>query len=47
MPPEKDSEEYEERKRTKLEDVLSMVKEAGSFFQDETKLETNPKVGFC
>ena len=21
--------------------------EAGSFFQDETKLETNPKVGFC
>ncbi|MGI8540260.1 MAG: transposase [Rubrobacteraceae bacterium] len=24
-----------------------MVEEAGSFFQDETKLETNPKVGFC
>ena len=24
-----------------------MVKKAGSFFQDETKLETNPKVGFC
>jgi putative transposase len=47
VPPEKDSEEYEERKRARLEDVLSMVKEAGSFFQDETKLETNPKVGFC
>jgi hypothetical protein len=24
-----------------------MDKEAGSFFQDETRLETNPKVGFC
>ena len=24
-----------------------MTEEAGSFFQDETKLETNPKVGFC
>jgi|SRR5215211_8920466 len=25
-----------------------MVREAGSFFQeDETRLETNPKVGFC
>ena len=24
-----------------------MVDEAGSFFQDETKLETNPKVGLC
>lgn len=28
-------------------DILSMVKEAGAFFQDETRLETNPKVGFC
>jgi putative transposase len=28
-------------------DVISMLKEAGSFFQDETRLETNPKVGFC
>ncbi len=24
-----------------------MTKEAGSFFQEETKLETNPKVGLC
>ena len=24
-----------------------MTEEAASFFQDETKLETNPKVGFC
>ena len=46
VPPEKDSEEQIEEKRTRLEDVLSMVEEAGSFFQDETKLETNPKVGF-
>ncbi len=48
VPPEKDSAEHIEQKRARLEDVLSMVKEeAGSFFQDETKLETNPKVGFC
>jgi len=24
-----------------------MVEQAGAFFQDETRLETNPKVGFC
>jgi len=47
LPPEKDSKEHIEHKRARLEDVLSMVEEAGSFFQDETKLETNPKVGFC
>jgi putative transposase len=47
VPPEKDSEEQVEEKRTRLEDVLQMTEEAGSFFQDETKLETNPKVGFC
>lgn len=47
VPPEKDSEEQKEQKRARLEDILSMVKKAGSFFQDETKLETNPKVGFC
>ncbi len=36
-----------ERKRERLEEVLKMLKrEAGSFFQDETKLETNPRVGF-
>ena len=45
--PEKDSEEQIEQKRARLEDVLQMTEEAGSFFQDETKLETNPKVGFC
>jgi putative transposase len=47
VPPEKDSEEQREQKRARLEDVLQMVRRAGSFFQDETKLETNPKVGFC
>jgi putative transposase len=47
VPPEKDSEEQMEQKRRRLLDVISMIKEAGSFFQDETKLETNPKVGFC
>ena len=38
---------YQERKRARLLDVLSMLKEAGPFFQDETRLETNPKVGLC
>ena len=47
VPPEKDAPEQQERKRARLEDVLLMVKKAGSFFQDETRLETNPKVGFC
>ena len=48
LPPEKDSEEHQEQKRTRLEDILSMVlQKAGSFFQGETRLETNPKVGFC
>jgi hypothetical protein len=46
--PEKGSEEQIERKHARLEEVLQMTEEeAGSFFQDETKLETNPKVGFC
>ena len=44
VPPERDAEEQMERKRARLEDVLSMAEKAGSFFQDETKLETNPKV---
>jgi len=44
--PEKGSEEHKERKRARLLDVLSMVEKAGSFFQDETRLETNPRVGF-
>jgi putative transposase len=47
FPPEKDSEHLQEQKRRRLLDVLSMVKQAGSFFQDETRLETNPKVGLC
>jgi putative transposase len=47
IPPEKDSEHRREQKRTRLEDILQMVQRAGSFFQDETRLETNPKVGFC
>jgi putative transposase len=36
-----------EQKRKRLEDVLRMLQRECSFFQDETKLETNPKVGFC
>ncbi len=47
VPPERDSEEQIEQKRARLEDVLRMTEEPGSFFQEETKLETNPKVGFC
>jgi transposase len=47
VPPEKSSEEQLEQKRARLSDVLQMTEEAASFFQDETKLETNPKVGFC
>jgi putative transposase len=48
VPPEKSSEEQVEEKRKRLEDVLQMTQEeVASFFQDETKLETNPKVGFC
>jgi putative transposase len=47
VPPEKDSEERQKQKLSRLEDALSMVEKAGSFFQDETRLETNPKVGFC
>ena len=46
--PEKDSEEQIEDKRERLSDVQRMTEEeACSFFQDETKLEANPKVGFC
>lgn len=47
VPPEKDSEEQIAEKHARLEDVLQMTEAPGSFFQDETKLETNPKVGFC
>ena len=37
VPPEKDSEEHIEEKQTRLEDVLQMTEEAGSFFQDDTQ----------
>jgi transposase len=47
VPPEKDSEDQREQKRRRLLGILSMVEEAGAFFQDETSLEINPKVGFC
>lgn len=43
VPPPKDPEEKQKR----LEEVLEMLERENSFFQDETKLETNPKVGFC
>jgi len=41
--PPKDPEE----KRKRLQDFLQMLQRECSFFQDETKLESNPKVGFC
>ncbi len=34
-------------KRKRLEAVVEMLRREWSFFQDETKLETNPRVGFC
>jgi hypothetical protein len=44
VPPSKDP----EQKRKRLKEVLEMLKhQKASFFQDETKLETNPRVGFC
>jgi len=47
VPPEKDCADRQQQKRARLEGVLSMAEKAGAFFQDETKLETNPRVGFC
>jgi putative transposase len=38
LPPEKDSEDQREQKRRRLLGILSMVEEAGVFFQDETRL---------
>lgn len=44
VPPSKDP----EQKRKRLKEVLEMLEhQKASFFQDETKLETNPRVGFC
>ncbi len=42
-PPPKDPSE----KRKRLQEVLEMLRRELSFFQDETKLELNSKVGFC
>ena len=43
VPPPKDP----KQKRERLEEVLKMLRREWSFFQDETKLELNPRVGFC
>ena len=43
VPPPKDLIE----KRKRLEAILKMVQREWLFFQDETKLGTNPRVGFC
>jgi transposase len=43
VPPPKDPQE----KRKRLQEILKMLEREYSFFQDETKLETNPRVGFC
>lgn len=43
VPPPKDPKE----KRKRLEAIVEMLEREWSFFQDETKLELNPRVGFC
>ena len=43
VPPPRDP----ETKLKRLQGILKMLKREWSFFQDETKLETNPRVGFC
>ena len=43
VPPPKDP----NQKRKRLEEILQMLEREWSFFQDETKLELNPRVGFC
>jgi hypothetical protein len=47
LPPEKDSEEHREQKRTRLEDILSMVLSRRRVRSFRTRLETNPEVGSC
>ena len=48
VPAEKGLPRAGEEKHARLSDVQQMTEqEAASFFQDETKLETNPKVGLC
>jgi putative transposase len=34
-------------KRKRLEAIVEMLRREWSFFQDETKIELNPRVGFC
>ena len=43
IPPPKDP----DQKRRRLEEILEMLRREWSFFQDETRLELNPRVGFC
>jgi transposase len=43
VPPPKDLQE----KRKRLEAIVDMLRREWVFFQDETKLELNPRVGFC
>ncbi len=45
VPPSKDP----EQKRQRLKEIMRMLHQhkKASFFQDETKIETNPRVGFC
>lgn len=44
MPPSKDP----QHKRQRLKEIVRMLQQQkASFFQDETKIETNPRVGFA
>jgi putative transposase len=43
VPPSKDP----QQKRERLQEILKMLRQRASFFQDETKIETNPRVGFA
>ena len=44
LPPSKDP----QQKRKRLQEILkNLLRREWSFFQDETKLELNPRVGFC
>jgi putative transposase len=43
VPPSKDP----EQKRERLQQILKMLGQKASFFQDETKVQTNPRVGFA
>ena len=43
VPPPRDPKEN----RKRLQAILKMLQQEWSFFQDESKLELNPRVGFC